>query len=175
MGEGFFLSVIQKKQNTGSMLETAKPGRKNKMNRNPARVPKSVEQQIGAWIKNESLGFVSVGEAIHALPPGLLDDFEMLKNNLYLKKAGIRVGKAGEKEWIPDHELALADILRTDTPSMDLSYTDALLYLRGESFDSGTSAKGWKRISYRDRSLGWVKLLDKRMNNYYPKSWRIRR
>ncbi len=175
MGEGFFLSVIQKRQNNGSVQETTKPGHTNKMNRNPARVPKSWEQQLGIWIKNESLGFIPVGDAVHVLPPALLDDFEMLKNKLYLKKAGIRAGKAGEKEWIPDHELALADILRADTPSMDLSYPDALLYLRGESFGPVTSAKGWKLVCYRGRPLGWVKLLDKRMNNYYPKSWRIRR
>ena len=30
------------------------------------------------------------------------------------------MGKAGETDWIPDHELALADILKDDVASMDL-------------------------------------------------------
>jgi hypothetical protein len=30
--------------------------------------------------------------------------FELLKNSLY-EKAGVRVGKEGENDWIPDHEL----------------------------------------------------------------------
>ena len=35
--------------------------------------------------------------------------------------------------------------------------------------------KGWRVVTYQGQRLGWVKLLEKRMNNYYPKSWRIRK
>ncbi|HEY4935273.1 MAG TPA: RNA methyltransferase [Puia sp.] len=167
LGEGFFLSVIQKKQAVASV-------RVNKMNRNPARIPKSIEQQISAWINEKSLNYISVGESIHGLPEVLVNDFETLKNNLYLKKAGIRIGKPGENDWIPDHELALANFLKYDSASMDLSKTDALRYLRGEPFETNTRERGWRVVSYLGQRMGWVKLLDKRMNNYYPKSWRIR-
>ncbi|WP_462243937.1 methyltransferase RsmF C-terminal domain-like protein [Ferruginibacter sp.] len=36
-----------------------------------------------------------------------------------------------------------------------------------------SSLKGWALISYRQLSLGWVKILSNRINNYYPKEWRI--
>jgi NOL1/NOP2/fmu family ribosome biogenesis protein len=97
-----------------------------------------------------------------------------LKNSLYLKKAGIRIGKAGEREWIPDHELALTNFLRHDSPALHVSKSDALHFLRGNPFDSHLQAKGWHTVCFLGQRLGWVKLLDKRMNNYYPKSWRIR-
>jgi 16S rRNA C967 or C1407 C5-methylase (RsmB/RsmF family)/NOL1/NOP2/fmu family ribosome biogenesis protein len=167
MGEGFFLSVIQKKQATTSI-------RGHKINRNALKISKSVEQQFNKWINEESLEYISVGETIHALPAVLMNDFETLKNNLYLKKAGIRVGKPGENEWIPDHELALANFLKYESASIDITKPDALRFLRGEPFDSGNKEKGWRIVSYLGQPMGWIKLLEKRMNNYYPKSWRIR-
>jgi NOL1/NOP2/fmu family ribosome biogenesis protein len=97
-----------------------------------------------------------------------------LRNNLYLKKAGIRIGKAGEQEWIPDHELALANFLRQDSPAIHVSKANALDFLRGHPFETRLPGRGWHTVCFQEQRLGWVKLLDKRMNNYYPKSWRIR-
>ncbi|MFY7840347.1 MAG: methyltransferase RsmF C-terminal domain-like protein [Lacibacter sp.] len=33
--------------------------------------------------------------------------------------------------------------------------------------------KGWALATYNGFGLGWMKLLGNRMNNYYPKEWRI--
>jgi 16S rRNA C967 or C1407 C5-methylase (RsmB/RsmF family)/NOL1/NOP2/fmu family ribosome biogenesis protein len=179
-GEGFFLSVIQKKQKAG--LEKSnhyladnsiRYDRSIKTGKNRV-VSKSVEQQIDGWISDNELKYVPVEDSIHAFMPELVNDFEYLKNNLYLKKAGIRIGKAGEREWIPDHELALTNLLRHDFPAIDVSKSNALHYLRGNSFDININARGWHTVCFQEQRLGWVKVLDKRMNNYYPKSWRIR-
>jgi 16S rRNA C967 or C1407 C5-methylase (RsmB/RsmF family)/NOL1/NOP2/fmu family ribosome biogenesis protein len=174
LGEGFFLSVIQKKQVAGFGRTSSHSSRTNKTNRNPARFPKSIEKQLSIWMDEGSFNYIPVGESIHALPPELVNDFEILKNILYLKKAGIRVGKAGERDWIPDHEMALANILKDESASLDLSKSDALRFLRGEPFETDIIEKGWRVVSFGGQRLGWVKLLEKRMNNYYPKSWRIR-
>jgi 16S rRNA C967 or C1407 C5-methylase (RsmB/RsmF family)/NOL1/NOP2/fmu family ribosome biogenesis protein len=175
MGEGFFLSVIQKKDSTGSGSALVEQGRAKNKKRKQTMIAKSIERQLGNWMKEGTLNYVQIGDAVHAMPPDMIYDFEMLKNCLYLKKAGIRIGKAGENDWIPDHELALADILRNDIPCMELSLPDALRFLSGESLDDLTSEKGWNLVSYMGHPMGWVKWLDRRMNNYYPKSWRIRR
>jgi 16S rRNA C967 or C1407 C5-methylase (RsmB/RsmF family)/NOL1/NOP2/fmu family ribosome biogenesis protein len=166
-GEGFFLSVIQKKQvvpSSGSV----------KTKRSSGKIAKSIEQQLNKWINDPSLSYHSIGESIHAIPENLVNDLEALQGNLYLKKAGIRVGKSGEKEWIPDHELALANFLRHDSECIDISKTDALQFLRGLAFDTEIEGRGWRIVSYQKQRLGWIKLLEKRINNYYPKSWRIR-
>jgi 16S rRNA C967 or C1407 C5-methylase (RsmB/RsmF family)/NOL1/NOP2/fmu family ribosome biogenesis protein len=180
-GEGFFLSVIQKKRTAGSensnhysIVSTARNGRANNPGKNPGVVSKSVEQQIGEWVSPDTLKFISIEDSVHALLPGSLNDLEILKNTLYLRKAGIRIGKAGEREWIPDHELALATALRYDSPALHVSKSEALHFLRGNPFDIHFPAKGWHNVCFQGQRLGWVKLLDKRMNNYYPKSWRIR-
>jgi 16S rRNA C967 or C1407 C5-methylase (RsmB/RsmF family)/NOL1/NOP2/fmu family ribosome biogenesis protein len=179
-GEGFFLAVIQKKQAVSfqkSNHHAGNPPRSdqtNKSDKRPGAISKSAEKQIREWIQPEVLKYVSIEDSIHALTPDLVSDFELLKNNLYLKKAGIRIGKAGEREWIPDHELALANFLRHDSPALHVSKSDALGFLRGNPFDTQRMAKGWHTVCFQGQRLGWVKLLDKRMNNYYPKSWRIR-
>jgi len=169
-GEGFFLAVIQKKERQlpgRSSIINGRPGR-------PGRLAKVVEQQLQQWIKTESIHFISVGDSIHAIPAAWLNELEILKNSLYLKKAGIRMGKSGENDWIPDHELALGTILNEKVGTLELSLKDALHYLRAESFHVDPGGRGWRVICYRGQRIGWVKLLDKRMNNYYPKSSRIR-
>jgi 16S rRNA C967 or C1407 C5-methylase (RsmB/RsmF family)/NOL1/NOP2/fmu family ribosome biogenesis protein len=179
LGEGFFLAVIQKKQsaikaNKNSALHPSRTGQANKRNKNTSHISKSAEHKFKGWVKDSELEYIPIGDSIHALPSCLVSDFELLKNSLYLKKAGIRVGKEGENDWIPDHELALANFLKDDAPSMDIAKLDALRFLRGEPFETTIRDKGWRVVSYQSHRLGWVKLLDRRMNNYYPKSWRIR-
>jgi len=171
-GEGFFLSVIQKKQ--AATAQGTKLIPRHKSNRNSAPISKSAAQQIKTWVEDDSLQYLAIGESIHAMPIEILPAFEMLKGSLYLKKAGVRIGKEGENEWIPDHEMALADFLKDDIPVIRVEKTDALRFLRGEPFDFEKKSRGWRLVSYLDQHVGWVKLLDNRMNNYYPKSWRIR-
>ncbi len=173
-GEGFFLSVIQKKDPVSSNSKNNFHQRTAKSKQQQERLPKTVEKQLNHWIPDGAFHYFPAGEGIHALLPEQADDFMMLKNLLYLKKAGIRVGKPGVSEWVPDHELALADILNDQSTRMELGKPDALNFLRGESISMESEEKGWHRVCYRGMGLGWVKMLDRRMNNYYPKSWRIR-
>jgi NOL1/NOP2/fmu family ribosome biogenesis protein len=37
------------------------------------------------------------------------------------------------------------------------------------------NAKGWHLMKYKNYALGWAKLLGNRINNAYPKEWRIRK
>jgi 16S rRNA C967 or C1407 C5-methylase (RsmB/RsmF family)/NOL1/NOP2/fmu family ribosome biogenesis protein len=167
-GEGFYLSVVQKKQ-------PAPIVRQQKSNHGVGKPPKSLGHQLNKWIEDDALFYITIGDAIHAFPRALSDELEILKNALYLKKAGIRMGKPGEKEWIPDHELALANFLKQDVKTFDISKSDALRFLSGLPFEPDIKEKGWGVVSYQKQRLGWIKLLEKRVNNYYPKSWRIRR
>jgi 16S rRNA C967 or C1407 C5-methylase (RsmB/RsmF family)/NOL1/NOP2/fmu family ribosome biogenesis protein len=173
-GEGFFLSVIQKKEFAAVNLKSKHQQRASRHKEHFEGLNKTEKKLMSQWIPDQKFQYFPAGEGIHALLPSMTDDFITLKNLLYLKKAGIRIGKPGTGDWIPDHELALADILSDQYIRMELEKSDALRYLRGESFNGGTGKKGWHRVCYQQKGLGWVKMLDSRMNNYYPKSWRIR-
>jgi 16S rRNA C967 or C1407 C5-methylase (RsmB/RsmF family)/NOL1/NOP2/fmu family ribosome biogenesis protein len=167
-GEGFYISVLQKKQSAGTI-------RSQRINQKPSRLDKTVEKQAGEWIDKGNYSFIPVGEGIHVLPASLEHDFEILKSSLYLKKAGVRIGKAGGHDWIPDHELALANILKPEAAQLEVGRPDAIRFLKGESPEMSFREKGWRVLVFQGQRLGWAKLLEKRMNNYYPKSWRIRK
>jgi NOL1/NOP2/fmu family ribosome biogenesis protein len=57
----------------------------------------------------------------------------------------------------------------------ELSYTDALRYLRREAIILPIDApRGFTLVTYRNTPLGFVKNLGNRANNLYPSEWRIR-
>ncbi|HEY4155509.1 MAG TPA: hypothetical protein VGM24_08775, partial [Puia sp.] len=161
---GFFLAVLRKKDGT-EWISKGKDRREMPNKNETARLRK--------FIPDESLQFIRLQEWTHVMPAHLLSDLLVLKNYLYLKKAGVMAGKMGSEEWIPDHELALCTGLNPQTPELELSGSDALKYLRREALNPDVQMKGWLPVSYQRQKLGWVKMLANRLNNYYPKSWRI--
>jgi len=59
-------------------------------------------------------------------------------------------------------------------PVIDLEKLEALKYLKGESFGHDSKDRGWHLVKYTSHNLGWCKVLPNRVNNYYPKPYRIR-
>jgi NOL1/NOP2/fmu family ribosome biogenesis protein len=76
-------------------------------------------------------------------------------------------------ELIPHHELAISTVVSNRLPSIDVDLQTALQYLRRQDIKINSDIKGWALIRYHDLPLGWVKMLPNRINNYYPKEWRI--
>ena len=62
-----------------------------------------------------------------------------------------------------------------ETPRVDLSYEEALRYLRGEALVlPPDTPRGIMTVTYRGFPLGPVKNIGNRANNLYPKPWRIK-
>ena len=62
-----------------------------------------------------------------------------------------------------------------ETPRVDLSYQDALRYLRGEALVlPPDTPRGIVTVTYRGVPLGPAKNIGPRANNLYPKPWRIK-
>ena len=76
-------------------------------------------------------------------------------------------------DFVPAHALAMSPLLKYPKESIELNETDALNYLRGEAIQL-VGVQGWSLVTYKRNVLGWVKILSNRINNYYPKEWRIR-
>jgi NOL1/NOP2/fmu family ribosome biogenesis protein len=101
------------------------------------------------------------------------EDLSYLQSFCYLKRAGVLLGKPSAKEFIPDHELALSTMISEELPAIELSREEAIDYLRKEEIRTEHGTRGWSLVRYQGRNLGWVKVLPNRVNNYYPKEWRI--
>jgi NOL1/NOP2/fmu family ribosome biogenesis protein len=56
---------------------------------------------------------------------------------------------------------------------MELNEEDAIRYLKKETIHATPSVKGWALVKHKGLALGWVKALPNRINNNYPKEWRI--
>ena len=174
-GEGLFLSCFRK---TEAAEFNGKSGKNPKFEKASA----AEVAAVGPWLQKEMAGsFSKLGEAINFLPAGMERDLSILHaSNLYLRKAGVLIGKWTGKELIPDHALALSRLTSSDLVAISLNRADALQYLRREEVIldpmpelSGHAFRGWSLVTYEGLSLGWIKLLSNRINNYYPKEWRI--
>ena len=63
----------------------------------------------------------------------------------------------------------------TISPTIDLSYQEALRYLRGEALIlPADTPRGIVTVTYQDYPLGPAKNIGNRANNLYPKPWRIK-
>ncbi len=166
-GEGFFIAAIRKKEpTTGSGL--APRGEKQE------KITKQELSVIKPWLKaGSNFELVKQGDKVLAVPFLTFQELPALQSALYIKKAGVLVGKPLFRELIPHHELALSSLCNTDIPRINVHYEDAIRYLRRDELTISGTGKGWAIISYKNYSLGWVKILQNRTNNYYPASWRI--
>ena len=166
-GEGFFIAAF-KKENIATGIKEIRL--KNK----PIMAGKPEMEVIQPMIKNAgSLSFFKWQDDIIAVSAAVLNDVFILQSVLYLKKAGVSIGKIILNELIPDHAFALSDLVAADVVAFETDLATALQYLRRNDIDVQTNYKGWALIKYKHAALGWIKVLPNRINNYYPKEWRI--
>lgn len=160
-GEGFFLAAFKKTSGQNFSKKLKK------------QVLFSDIPLIQKWIStNNDLHFIKHKESVIALPDQTNRMLQCLEG-LYIKKAGVLIGELIRNEIIPSPALALSNIMSEDIPFIDVSLEEALQYLRKAEWTPDTSVKGWALIRYKTVSLGWVKVIGNRINNYYPKEWRI--
>ncbi len=164
-GEGLFLACFVKMD--GEDADSYKPFK-------PAKANMQEQAIIRRWLTDDDrLWLLPVKDGYSVILKTFLDDITYLQSRLYLKKAGIYVGKVQGKDLVPEHELALSAILNPSVQRLELSLADAIKYLRKDSLEIDYAIVGWALMCYQGRALGWAKLLPSRINNYYPKELRI--
>jgi 16S rRNA C967 or C1407 C5-methylase (RsmB/RsmF family)/NOL1/NOP2/fmu family ribosome biogenesis protein len=171
-GEGFFITIL-KRPDTAS---TQEPGRIKDFKHS---VLKSVSEKDGEAIES-SLGFDGTGkfytlnDSYFRIRREYYRYFEKLSQVLSLRYFGVELGKKQKEEWIPSHEWALSSLPKDLFPKVELSEKQALEFLRKNEFKMTDLPFGWVMVTYQNLPLGWIKNLGNRINNYYPKEWRIR-
>jgi NOL1/NOP2/fmu family ribosome biogenesis protein len=166
-GEGFFLSVIRK-------LE-AQPEARVKAKKALNSVPKKIGEQIKQWVKQENGFFYEWNNSIHVIPATSLEEIEFIVHHLRIIQAGTCLASAKHEKLIPEHASALSiDLNDSLFEKIELTLEESLHYLRKDPIQLTTSPKGFALVTYRGIRLGWVNVLDNRVNNLYPKEWRIK-
>lgn len=163
-GEGFYIALLQKPQ-TGYTHSVPK-----------SKLPKqdSFSEIAKRFFKNPAEFILSEKkEQVYAFPTAWADDMFYLMQQLYVRQAGIPMGEVKGKDFIPTQELALSIDLNPNLPTVQLGKDKALTFLKSETFKPETELRGWCLAQYEGFNLGWMKVMDGRINNYYPKDWRI--
>ncbi|MEJ7779357.1 MAG: RNA methyltransferase [Daejeonella sp.] len=164
-GEGFFIACFRKTEaENEAQIRRAKEVKANQKS----------EEIINKWLKaSEGISILDLHDELFAINKKHEADLQYLQSNLYLKKSGIRVGKVMGKDLVPNHEFAMSLILNEDIPRVNLTREQAITYLKRYDLKLETGQRGWVLICYEGYGLGWAKMLDNRMNNYFPKEMRI--
>ena len=172
-GEGFFIACFKKRPSGAGVAERSVRKQIPKNKKEDKLTAKEIES-LQQFVNNtDDLFFIRMNEELIALPLALKDELPVLQSALYIKKAGVKLGRLIGSELIPDHELALSTILSEKTARTDVDKQTALQYLRRGDIKIETALKGWALICFEGLPLGWIKVLSNRINNYYPKDWRI--
>ena len=166
-GEGFFLSVIKKKEN--SERDRVKPTK--------SKILKAAREDIKItleWTLFQKGSIVRMGDDIYKLPVST-DEFGYLSHNLNIILPGTLICSVRKKDYLPSHDLALSVGLRKEAfPLIQVDYMNAIAYLRRENIIVPKLPGGWFIAVYNEIPLGFAKNIGNRVNNYYPVNRRIR-
>ncbi len=166
-GEGFFIAAFRKTDAGSSLLAGKQKSKTEKLSN------KEIET-VKPYLKDAvNFFFIRQNDEAIAIPKVFEEDLSVIQSGLYIKKAGVKIGSIIRNELLPHHELALSNIINENLPSVTLDESNALQYLRKQDIAVETNLKGWALVKYKGLPLGWVKVLPNRINNYYPKEWRI--
>ena len=180
-GEGLFMAVLRKHGNSSNVLTeacasvTKETARKRHKGKERQASPSADIAKTATWLQGNFTIMEEKG-SIRAIPTWWTPVYNRIKSSLYVIHAGITIGNIKGRDVVPDTSLALSTSLNTAAfPSAELSYTDALNYLRKEAITINSNVPtGLVIVTYRNQPLGFVKNIGNRANNLYPQEWKIK-
>lgn len=167
-GEGFFTGVVQKQDGA------AYSPRKDKKNNSLKSFP--LPKEIRNYIPQPEQYFSYQAENRTGIIPNIQADFiHQLEHSLRILYKGCELAEINNRKIKLLPPLALWHGLnKQECEIYETDLKTALTYLKKEDIPNTSFQKDWLLISYREVALGWCKNLGTRLNNYYPKEWRIR-
>jgi 16S rRNA C967 or C1407 C5-methylase (RsmB/RsmF family)/NOL1/NOP2/fmu family ribosome biogenesis protein len=166
-GEGFFLSVVRRLSGSDT---------RQKSKRVFVPPEKKTLDQLRDWLTfpHEKV-FILRQELVQALPANKINEIELLANNLHLISSGTAIAAVKHNKLVPEHALALSiELNARNFEAIDLDLHDSLRFLRKDTLEVNNAKKGFALVRFNQLPIGWVNVLDNRINNLYPAPWRIR-
>ena len=165
-GEGFFIACFKKQGNEADNEYDVPKVKTEKFSKQELEV-------LTKFVKTEGVSFLRHGKMLRAVPEKLLPDISSILSRLRIVSCGIEVGEIIKDKLVPEHALAVSNILGDDVCQLELDQQQAIRYLQKKDIELRGDKKGWAVVTYERHPLGWVNILPNRINNYYPKELRI--
>lgn len=172
-GEGLFVTVLRKLTDGEEDITTKRSSSKNKKKTSPFIKDRAPYADL--LDGSDSFRFMEWGSRVVALPVDYADDLLRLEEQLKTVSMGIELGEKKGKDFIPSHSLVMSNWYNANVfPSYEVTYEEAIAYLRRESLVLENAPRGYLILTYKGVRLGFVKNIGNRANNMYPNEWRIR-
>jgi len=157
-GEGLFISMLRK-------VTDADDKRKSKRHKSISSLVKPIPDHIKSTFDLP----MSLSEyELNGVHWGVTNPPDL---TIPVKSLGLPLYSVKGKHVIPEHGLAML----TNLSGIELDREQALKYLKKETIKIPSDyAKGWHQVSFEGVSLGWIKNIGNRVNNYYPNWLRIK-
>jgi 16S rRNA C967 or C1407 C5-methylase (RsmB/RsmF family)/NOL1/NOP2/fmu family ribosome biogenesis protein len=165
-GEGFFISAFKI---YGGREKLKVPNRIRKLKLN---------EWVGSstsFLNNQNKNYI-IKDSIHNFP----EQFEAILKSIIWDlnpiKMGCQIGQDIKGKLKYSHELAFSNQLKPYCfDCVDVSLNEAIRFLQKKVLSDIPDIESWALILYNKQPLGWVKKVGNRLNNYYPKEFRIRK
>jgi NOL1/NOP2/sun family putative RNA methylase len=164
-GEGLFIACFRK--NDGDDDELFLPKIKTE------KFSKHELNILNKYVNDDRATFMRFGKIIHTVSENLHADINFISLKLRILNCGMKTGEIIKDKLIPDHGLAMGNFINNNVQQIELNYDQAIQYLKKKELNLETNKKGWGLVTFESHPLGWVNILPKRINNYYPKELRI--
>ena len=170
-GEGFYLSCFRRAGGEQSAAAAAKALPPAALK--PAS--KSDLEALAPWLAPDAgmAIFQDWQGAFRALPEEQVADCMQIGATLRQSAFGVPLGLFKGKDFLPAPEFALSTLIHPAVPRVALERNQALHFLKKEPPVLSPVPQGWMLVEYEGLGLGWAKGIGNRVNNYYPKEWRI--
>jgi len=166
-GEGFFISAVRKQ----APQKCIRIHTKEKL-----WEASKAEREISGWLKNsEQFKIIKNKDTLSRIPTYNFPIIEFLSHQLNPILTGVPLAILKHGKFVPEHSSSLSVQLdRHKFPMVELSYDDAIRYLRKDPLKLSLKETGFTLVAFKKNPLGWVNILPNRINNLYPANWRIR-
>lgn len=169
-GEGHFLALMKKGEDSGRMRTKETPRAVFK----PVRLPAELEEFLSSVKKELDYFRLDIrGEKVYYMP----EDIPQL-NGIRFLRTGLLLGELKRKRFEPSQALAMNLKKEEYEHIIDLPVTDerVIKYLKGETLDvedmTAPKEKGWYLVCVDGYPLGFGKLGGQMLKNKYLPGWR---
>lgn len=167
-GEGFFTGVVRKTD--GKEFNFRK--NKKREQAKPIALPASLKPYL---LRPDFYRPYANGNTLGVIPQAQADFIGGMEQTLRILYKGCELAECNNLKLKLLPPSALWQGLNRNHCSLYPADRDtALAFLKKEDIPLAGNSGQWVLVTYRDIALGWCKNLGNRMNNYYPKEWRIR-
>ena len=190
-GEGLFMAAVRKQctmHNAQCTIDTidcvSDKKKQNKKDKKAKRSTinfnvkgsKSFDSQLSTLdLLEGDFDVVECEGKYYAVQKERVDFVEECRKVLNVLSFGVQMYEQKGKDLIPQAALALSRVYKRGAyPEVELSYDEAISFLRKEAIVLADAPRGFVLVTYGGLPLGWVKNIGNRCNNLYPEFWRIR-